>query len=47
MVLGINPEEDLPEASLLAKFRTHRLKEISLDEIIKEVVRCRFTNYII
>lgn len=37
--LGINPEEDLPEASLLAKFRTQRLKDISLDEIIKEVVR--------
>jgi transposase len=37
--LGINPEEDLPDASLLAKFRTQRLKDISVDEIIKEVVR--------
>ncbi|EOC99697.1 hypothetical protein L21TH_2277 [Caldisalinibacter kiritimatiensis] len=37
--LGINPEEELPEASLLTKFRTQRLKDISLDEIIKEVVR--------
>lgn len=37
--LGINPEEDLPEASLLAKFRTQRLKDISLDEIIQEVVK--------
>ena len=37
--IGINPEEDLPDPSLLAKFRTKRLKETSLDDIIKEVVR--------
>jgi transposase len=37
--IGINPEEDLPDSSLLAKFRTQRLKETSLDDIIKEVVR--------
>jgi transposase len=37
--LGINPEEDLPEASLLAKFRKHRLKETSVDDIIQEVIR--------
>jgi len=37
--IGINPEEDLPHPSLLAKFRTKRLKETSLDDIIKEVVR--------
>jgi len=37
--LGINPEEDLPDASLLAKFRVHRLQDITLDEIIIEVVR--------
>jgi len=37
--IGINPEEDLPDPSLLAKFRTQRLKETSLDDIIKEVVR--------
>jgi len=37
--IGINPEDDLPDPSLLAKFRTKRLKETSLDDIIKEVVR--------
>lgn len=37
--LGINPDEDLPDPSLLAKFRVHRLQEITLDEIIVEVVR--------
>lgn len=37
--IGINPEEDLPDPSLLAKFRTQRLKEATLDDIIKEVVR--------
>lgn len=37
--LGINPEDDLPEPSLLAKFRRQRLKEITVDDIIKEVVR--------
>jgi len=28
--IGINPDEDLPDASLLAKFRKQRLKEIFL-----------------
>lgn len=37
--IGINPEDDLPDPSLLAKFRTQRLKETTLDDIIKEVVR--------
>lgn len=37
--VGINPDEDLPDASLLAKFRTQRLKDSSVDDIIKEVVR--------
>jgi len=37
--VGINPDEDLPDASLLAKFRTQRLKDTSVDEIITEVVR--------
>ncbi|MGE5423429.1 MAG: IS1182 family transposase, partial [Ignavibacteriales bacterium] len=37
--IGINPEDDLPHPSLLAKFRTQRLNETSLDDIIKEVVR--------
>ena len=36
--IGINPEDKLPDPSLLAKFRTQRLKETSLDDIIKEVV---------
>lgn len=36
--LGLNPEDDLPEASLLAKFRRHRLKETSVDDIIQQVV---------
>ncbi|WP_371367090.1 IS1182 family transposase ISBch1 [Sporomusa rhizae] len=37
--IGINPDEDLPDPSLLAKFRTQRLKDNSVDDIIKEVVR--------
>lgn len=37
--IGVNPEDDLPDSSLLAKFRTQRLKETTLDDIIKEVVR--------
>lgn len=37
--LGLNPEDDLPDPSLLAKFRVHRLKETSVDDIIQEVVR--------
>jgi len=36
--IGINPEEELPDASLLAKFRTQRLKDTSVDDIIQEVV---------
>jgi len=36
--IGINPDEDLPDASLLAKFRTQRLKNTSVDHIITEVV---------
>ena len=37
--LGINPEDSLPNKSLLSKFRTQRLQESSLDEIITEIVR--------
>ncbi|AEV67448.1 transposase [Acetivibrio clariflavus DSM 19732] len=37
--LGINPEEELPHPSLLAKFRVHRLQEVTMDEIITEVVK--------
>lgn len=45
--LGVNPEDDLPDASLLAKFRRHRLKETSVDDIIQEVVRQCVANGII
>jgi transposase len=37
--LGVNPEDDLPHPSLLAKFRVHRLQGMTLDEIIKEIVK--------
>lgn len=37
--LGLNPEEELPDASLLAKFRRYRLQEFSLDEVITEILR--------
>ena len=37
--IGLNPEESLPEISLLTKFRTQRLKDISMDAIITEIVR--------
>ncbi|MDP2926353.1 MAG: IS1182 family transposase [Nanoarchaeota archaeon] len=37
--IGIDPEDELPNPSLLSKFRTLRLKEATLDDIIKEVVK--------
>jgi transposase len=37
--VGINPEEELPDPSLLSKFRVHKLKDVTMDEIIQEVVR--------
>jgi len=37
--VGLNPEDPLPETSLLTKFRTQRLKNISLDTIITEIIR--------
>jgi transposase/curved DNA-binding protein CbpA len=37
--LGLNPEDALPDASLLAKFRTQRLPESSLDDTITEIVK--------
>ena len=37
--LGLNPDESLPDPSLLSKFRVHRLKDITLDEIIVEIVK--------
>ena len=36
--LGLNPEDALPHPSLLAKFRTQRLKDITLDEVISEII---------
>lgn len=38
--LGINPEDTLPDPSLLAKFRVNKLQDnLTVDEIIVEVVR--------
>ena len=37
--IGINPDEKLPHPSLLAKFRTLRLKDVMMDDIITEIVR--------
>ena len=37
--LGLNPEDKLPDASLLAKFRTQRMKDITLDDVMSEIVR--------
>lgn len=37
--IGINPDEDTPHASLLSKFRTLRLKDVDLDEVICEIVK--------
>jgi len=45
--LGINPDEDLPDPSLLSKFRVYRLKDMALDEIITEIVRQCVENGII
>ena len=37
--LGVNPEDMLPDKSLLSKFRTQRLNESTLDEIMTEIIR--------
>jgi transposase len=37
--LGLNPEDTLPDPSLLAKFRTVRMKEQNIDDILTEIVR--------
>jgi transposase len=37
--LGLNPEDNLPNPSLLTKFRTQRLEHVMVDDIIKEVIR--------
>lgn len=45
--LGLNPEDSLPDPSLLAKFRTQRMKDITLDEVLCEIVRQCVENGII
>lgn len=37
--IGLNPEDPLPDKSLLSRFRTQRLQETSLDEIITEIIK--------
>jgi len=37
--LRLNPEDKLPDKSLLAKFRCHRLHDVCMDDIMLEVVR--------
>lgn len=37
--IGINPDDLLPDPSLLSKFRTQRLNETTLDSVITEIVR--------
>ncbi|MCT2534277.1 transposase, partial [Aquibacillus koreensis] len=37
--LGLDPEDTLPDKSLLSKFRKHRLGEDTLDDILTEMVR--------
>lgn len=37
--VGINPDEKLPDPSLLSKFRTQRLKTVKIDDIMTEIVR--------
>ena len=37
--IGINPDDNVPHSSLLSKFRTTRLKDIDLDEVICEIVK--------
>jgi transposase len=45
--LGINPEDDVPEASLLAKFRILRITEEELQEFLNETVKQALDNNII
>lgn len=45
--LGLNPEDTLPDPSLLAKFRTQRLKDVTLDDVLTEIVRQCIDNGII
>ena len=39
MRISMNPEDSLPHPSLLAKFRTQRLKDIELNDVICEIVQ--------
>ena len=45
--LGLDPEDELPDASLLAKFRTMRITEEELQEFLNETVRQALNNNII
>jgi IS5 family transposase len=45
--LGINPEDDVPDDSLLTKFRTLRITEEELQEFLNETVRQTLDNNII
>jgi IS5 family transposase len=45
--LGLDPEDDVPDASLLAKFRTLRITEKELQEFLNETVRQALNNNII
>jgi hypothetical protein len=45
--IGINPEDELPDKSLLSKFRKDRLSETTLDEIITEIVKQCVQNRIL
>ena len=37
--IGINPDDELPDGSLLSKFRTLHLGDTTLDDILTEIVR--------
>ena len=43
----MNPEDELPDPSLLCKFRKSRLREFSLDDILAEIVRQCVENGVI
>jgi len=45
--IGINPDEQLPHPSLMAKFRTIRLKDMDINDILTEVVKQCVTKGII
>ena len=45
--LGLDPEDDVPDASLLAKFRTLRITEEELQGFLNETVRQALDNNII